>query len=57
LTFRISRDSIVHVTFDGRVTQEAIDKLIFFLEGSKDTFPSSKEVERGATSCMARARL
>jgi hypothetical protein len=38
--------SVVHVTFDGRVTQEAIDKLIFFLEGSKDTFPSSKEVER-----------
>jgi hypothetical protein len=46
LTFRISRDSVVHVTFDGRVTQEAIDKLIFFLEGSKDTFPSKKEVER-----------
>jgi len=46
LTFKIARDSYVKVSFSGRITQEAISKLIFFLENSKDIYPTKAELEQ-----------
>jgi hypothetical protein len=39
---RIGRDCIARVLFQGRLTQEAIDRLIKYLELTKDTLPSEK---------------
>jgi len=46
LKFRISRDSEVIVTFSGRVTQEAIEKLRVLLEATKDTYPTQEELNQ-----------
>lgn len=41
LTFRLSKDARVHVVFEGEVTQQALDRLISFLELAKDSYPDS----------------
>lgn len=48
LQYRISGDSKVRLMFDGAVTQEAIEKLIAYLELGKDDFPSKADLERPA---------
>jgi|KBSSwiStaDraftv2_1062776.scaffolds.fasta_scaffold568808_4 hypothetical protein len=37
---RIGRDCIVKIVFQGRLTQEAVGRLIKYLELAKDTLPS-----------------
>ncbi len=39
LRFRISETCIASIRLAGEVTQEAIDKLLAFLELMRDTFP------------------
>ena len=39
---RVGRDCIARVLFQGRLTQEAVDRLIKYLELTKDTLPSEK---------------
>jgi hypothetical protein len=46
LMLRISRDSQVQITFNGRVTQEGIDKLVALLNVSKDNYPTKAELEQ-----------
>jgi hypothetical protein len=48
LNFRISRHGFVEVKFFGEeeITQEAIDKLIYLLEGSKDVYPTKEELNK-----------
>jgi hypothetical protein len=46
LNYRISDDCKVRVLFSGKVTQEAIEKLIRYLELGKDDFPSKKQLEQ-----------
>ena len=54
LSFKISQDSEARLIFSGRVTQEAIEKLIKLLDISKDTFPPQSQVEiRSAASQTA----
>jgi hypothetical protein len=48
LQYRISGDSRVRLLFDGAVTQEAIEKLIAYLELGKDDFPPRAELEQPA---------
>lgn len=48
LQYRISGDSRVRLLFDGAVTQEAIEKLIAYLELGKDDFPSKADLEPSA---------
>jgi hypothetical protein len=45
LSFKISQDSEARIIFSGRVTQEAIEKLIMLLDVSKDTFPTRTQSE------------
>jgi hypothetical protein len=45
LKFRIARGCSAAIYFEGMVTQEAVEKLIEFLEFSKDTFPTQAELE------------
>lgn len=45
LSFKISENSI-NVAFNGMVTQETIQKLIKYLEISKDDYPTKKELEK-----------
>ena len=45
LSFKISQDSEARIAFSGKVTQEAIEKLIKLLDISKDTFPAKSQVE------------
>lgn len=49
LQYRISGNSKVRLLFDGAVTQEAIEKLIAYLELGKDDFPSKVDLEPSAT--------
>ena len=42
LQFKISEDAETKVLFRGRVTQEAIDKLVKLLQLSKDTYPKAR---------------
>ena len=53
LHYRISGDCKVTVLFDGRVTREAILKLIAHLQLGIDDFPSSKESEESAGVTVA----
>ena len=48
LQYRISGDSKVRLLFDGAVTQEAIEKLIAYLNLGKDDFPSKADLEQPA---------
>lgn len=48
LQYRISGDSRVRLLFDGMVTQEAIEKLISYLQLGKDDFPSRFDLARPA---------
>lgn len=48
LNYRISDESKVRVGFTGRITQEAIDKLIRHLELAKEDYPSRRSL-RGVT--------
>jgi hypothetical protein len=47
LSFKISRDSDVQIRFSGKVTQEAITKLISLLDLSKDVYPTREELSKG----------
>lgn len=50
LKFRISRNSEVIVTFSGRVSQEAIEKLKTLLDATKDTYPTQDELEQSKSA-------
>lgn len=39
LRFRLSADSAVEISFDGRITRNSIERLVALLELSKDTYP------------------
>lgn len=45
ITFLLSRRCSVRIALYGNVSQEAIRKLIAFMELGKDTFPTEEEVE------------
>jgi hypothetical protein len=50
LRFHISQNCDAEVNFSGTVTQEAIDKLIQYLEISKDVYQSSKDTHKSRTT-------
>lgn len=60
LLYPIARDVRVQINFTGRVTQEAVQKLIDLLAEECDTFPTNAEVEaerRSGLESLARVAL
>ncbi len=49
LRFSIARDSVAQITFNGPITQEAIEKLSALLDLQKDTFPTAAELLENAS--------